>query len=237
MKKYKLAFLFVLSVNLFSEPSVYGIPVSILYPLIYTESTFNPDAVNKNSDGSIDYGLMQLNSKYLKYFYWKFNNNVAIDPMNARENLRIGCAYLLHLYNYTGSWRDAIWAYNAGPGNWEKRILPEKTKNKLKIIFSAYLRRDYMSEYTHFSTSKAPEVIPQERGGLNGWEQCNYGEPIESDISWIPQIMKQPWGFNRGMGSTFITKSAESRAYYKEHKKEILQKSKDKRKRSKRRHG
>ena len=195
MRKIIILLLFINSF-LFAETYIYGIPETILLHLIETESNFNPNAINYNKNGTIDYGLMQLNSSNIEYFTWKFNDFVPFDPMNVKDNLFIGCAYLYYLYEYTGTWYDAIWAYNAGPGNWKKRIMPEVTKRKLNHIFTALLRMDFMA---NISIHRIPEIEKIERGPLNNWEPYAYGDAIATEVCWIPQIMKQPWGWNQGI--------------------------------------
>ena len=42
----------------------YGISPTLLYAISKGESSFNPVAINYNSNGSYDYGLMQINSSW-----------------------------------------------------------------------------------------------------------------------------------------------------------------------------
>ncbi|MFZ4859363.1 MAG: lytic transglycosylase domain-containing protein [Desulfuromonadaceae bacterium] len=42
----------------------YGISPSLLYAISKGESSFNPIAINYNTNGSYDYGLMQINSSW-----------------------------------------------------------------------------------------------------------------------------------------------------------------------------
>jgi len=46
--------------------SQYGISPQLLWSIAKTESNFNPRAINRNSNGTYDYGLMQINSSWAK---------------------------------------------------------------------------------------------------------------------------------------------------------------------------
>lgn len=50
----------------FSEAAQrYGINEKILIAIAKVESNFNPSAININKNGSVDHGLMQINSQHL----------------------------------------------------------------------------------------------------------------------------------------------------------------------------
>ena len=87
-----------------SAAEVYNIPTNTLMALIWTESNFNPGAVNGkgNKDGSNDKGLMQLNSRYFKGF----------DRLDPRLNLQHGCLHLRERFTTYGSWDSAVMYYN-----------------------------------------------------------------------------------------------------------------------------
>lgn len=44
----------------------YNVPAALLWAVAKVESGFNPTAVNWNRNGSLDYGVMQINSVWLK---------------------------------------------------------------------------------------------------------------------------------------------------------------------------
>ncbi len=79
--------------------SKYHIPVYILTGLIWHESKWNFLALNHNNNGSIDAGIMQLNSVNYDEFKWRFNNNKDMDWFKVEQNIVIGCKYLQWIYN------------------------------------------------------------------------------------------------------------------------------------------
>lgn len=87
------------------EATKQGVPVEVALAVAQQESGFNNLATNTNDDGSIDRGVMQLNSKYHKLKNWQ-------DPM---ENIAYGIRHLKGLLaGAKGDVRKALSNYNAG---------------------------------------------------------------------------------------------------------------------------
>jgi NlpC/P60 family/Transglycosylase SLT domain len=79
----------------------YGVPPRLFLSMIEHESAWNPAAIS--SSGAI--GLGQLMPRTAK--------SLGVDPTNPRENLDGAARYIHSLYS--GSWREALRAYNFGP--------------------------------------------------------------------------------------------------------------------------
>jgi len=103
------------------------IPEAVLGRLIEWESGWDALCVRANPNGSIDYGLMQLNSRYLIDYKWRYNGDRGFDPLDPGDNLSVGMRHLRHLYDVTGNWFDAVCAYNAGLSRVRSGNVPEKT--------------------------------------------------------------------------------------------------------------
>ena len=88
------------------------VSADLLRAIACVESNFNPHAINRNRNGSVDYGVMQINSVWLKELgefgierdhLWDWCTNIHVGAwVLAQKIQRLG---------YT--WR-AIGAYNAG---------------------------------------------------------------------------------------------------------------------------
>ena len=87
----------------------FGVPGNFVLAIAYEESGLNPNAVSSaNSDGSRDWGLMQINDKWHCVENWQ----------DAETNIRAGVAYIKLLSEreeITTWWYVAV-AYNAGMG-------------------------------------------------------------------------------------------------------------------------
>lgn len=87
----------------------YNVPVPILSAVMDKESTGNPIAVHVNSNGTADYGLMQINSNNLAGL--GLNKESVYDPAT---NINAGASILASNYSAYGSWDQALSAYNTG---------------------------------------------------------------------------------------------------------------------------
>ena len=81
----------------------HGVPVQVPLTISHTESRFNPKAVNKNTNGTVDKGCMQINTSAHRKAFAR-----PEDAFNATLNVDYGLRFLRHLYQETGDWRKAM---------------------------------------------------------------------------------------------------------------------------------
>lgn len=87
----------------------YILPAGLLRRMAYQESRFNKDAVSPV--GAI--GLMQFMPATAKDF--------GIDPHDPIASINAAGEYMSQLYRATGTWTNALAAYNWGLGNLRKK--------------------------------------------------------------------------------------------------------------------
>ena len=93
----------------------YGVPRSLVYSVIHTESRFDPSATSQAQA----IGLMQITKDTLDWLAWK--NNETIDTaeqalLDPETNIRYGCLFLSLLLEEFPDEQTALAAYNAGRG-------------------------------------------------------------------------------------------------------------------------
>ncbi len=92
----------------------YTVPVALLYAIAKVESNFKPNALNHNQDGSSDYGLMQINSRWFSVLEERFDikrDQVMKDPCT---NIYVGAWILASNFSSHGRIWNSVGAYNAG---------------------------------------------------------------------------------------------------------------------------
>lgn len=95
--------------------SEFGVPESIIFAIIKTESNFRPNAVSRANAC----GLMQLTeATYKDCQRWLGETKDDDQIFDVETNIKYGTYYLSRLYNNAyGDWDLVYAAYNAGPGN------------------------------------------------------------------------------------------------------------------------
>lgn len=109
-----------------------NIPLSLAFSLAYVESHFRPDAVNRNSNSTIDRGLFQLNSA-------SFPRLTEDDFFDPDISAKYGMIHLRWCMDLAGKGNDvtALAMYNAGTNRVKANKTPEHTLNYVAKI-SAY---------------------------------------------------------------------------------------------------
>ncbi len=101
----------------------HGINPSLLKSIAQIESNLNPKAMNKNQNGSIDIGLMQINSFWIKTLGLDSNKLIS-DPC---YNTMIGAKVLKQCIDRYGYTWEAVGCYNA-------TSTPKRVKYSWKIF-------------------------------------------------------------------------------------------------------
>ena len=95
------------------QAEAFGIPAAILYALAHSESDFVSDAVSEN--GAV--GLMQITPQRMEKVYEEILHEEIPDAgilYDPKTNLRVGAAWLSHLYQKYGVWNTVYAAWHAG---------------------------------------------------------------------------------------------------------------------------
>ena len=111
--------------------------------LLVENPQFNPDAVHRNENGTIDFGLFQINDKYTwSTFipkYWQMD--IEFNPFNWKHNAFLAMHHIEYLSSRLKIQDEIIMAYNCGEGAVRKNQIPESTKvylsrvkNNLKLL-------------------------------------------------------------------------------------------------------
>lgn len=117
-----------------------NIPINIAFSIVWNESRYKINAVGpKNSNGTRDWGLLQLNDGFRHRWTRK-------DFFDIDKNIKTGMEYLAYCISRTGSLEKGIGAYNKGIRGIHKYGLPKKYisdiltyEKKLDIALNNYI--------------------------------------------------------------------------------------------------
>ncbi|MCH8621975.1 lytic transglycosylase domain-containing protein [Undibacterium sp. TS12] len=89
----------------------YGIDPRLLYAIARTESAMKPAALNRNSNGSYDLGLMQINSSWLpRLKSYGISERQLYEPC---VNIEVAAWILANNFSRMGDHWQAVGAYNS----------------------------------------------------------------------------------------------------------------------------
>lgn len=151
----------------------YGVDYSLALGVIYNESRFKSGLTHMNSNGTIDYGLMQVNEVNFKYL----NKTLGITSMNQLLDDRVGIRCGVHLLAYhknaTGNDSAALLRYQVGEGTYRKYVKNGKHTNDTHGRVWQY--RDIYHEYLNqtIAESKLDRFVKRDpiESILNTWAE------------------------------------------------------------------
>lgn len=109
-----------------------GVPPQIALAVASHESGFNPNATNNNTNGTTDYGVMQLNSTTVQTLGLS-------NPLDPQANIDAGVGLLAgYLRQYGGDEAKALQAYASGPGTVASGSAPNATASQFIDYVQGY---------------------------------------------------------------------------------------------------
>ena len=123
----------------------FDIPVSLAFALAHTESSYKATAVHRNTNGSTDRGLFQLNNN-------SFPNLKEDDFYNPKISAYYGMSHLRFCLNTAGNEIAALAMYNAGTNKVRNNNTPQRTLNYISQIesYRGLLEEHFASEVLAF---------------------------------------------------------------------------------------
>ena len=109
----------------------YNVHPGLIEAIIVVESGFNPGAVNYNKDGSVDVGLMQINSFWFPRLK-KYGISVR-DLFDPCVNVEVGTWILAQCIARYGNTWEAVGCYNA--------VNPVKRKEYARKVYRAFVKK------------------------------------------------------------------------------------------------
>ena len=100
-----------------------GVSYEMVLAIIHNESRFQADATHLNTNGTTDWGLMQINDVCENFVNRKVPGVTQIaDLLDPYLNMQAGGALLRYHMNYTGNEDAALLRYQVGEGYYNKLL-------------------------------------------------------------------------------------------------------------------
>ena len=133
--------------------SNYDIPPALAFSLCAEESAYNPRAINRNQNDTIDRGLFQLNSA-------TFPKLSVDDFYNTDENVRHGISHLRWCLDTAGTEVSGLAMYNAGATRVRSVGTPKHTLDYVSRILKRQRKIEdrFLTEYIRISQELKTET-------------------------------------------------------------------------------
>lgn len=138
----------------------HNIPSSIVLGIIYNESRFTDSALNLNSNGTYDYGLMQLNDSTFKFLSERIGITNMEELFDSRTNILAGITLLSYHQENTGDINEALVCYQIGEGAYRRMISNGENPNQTYYNVLSYA--DIFEDYLKMEDSNNIEIIAKQ---------------------------------------------------------------------------
>lgn len=137
----------------------YDVDYSLALGVIYNESRFQSGLTHMNSNGTVDYGLMQVNEVNFDYLHKTLGINSMSDLLNDRVGIRCGIQLLAYHKEYTNDDSSALLRYQVGEGKYKKYLQNGRYTNQTHQQVLTYQRQ--FADYLDLLESQKNESIEQ----------------------------------------------------------------------------
>lgn len=97
----------------------YNVSYELVLAIIYNESRFVPGLTHVNSNGTTDWGLMQVNDVCFDLLHRQLGIQSMEELLDPYKSIQAGCAILGYHRRYVDNEEDALLRYQVGAGNYQ----------------------------------------------------------------------------------------------------------------------
>ena len=147
-----------IAVLILSNAAEFGVSPALAFSLCWEESRYNPRALNRNRNGTVDRGLFQLNNA-------SFPNLKVEDFYDPAINVRYGMAHLRWCLDDAGTEVAALAMYNAGHNRVRSAGTPKSTLDYVSRILRRQRRIEelFIAEYMRITEAESAEAEEKEK--------------------------------------------------------------------------
>ena len=124
-----------------------GIDPYVVFGIIYNESRYQEDVTNLNTNGTTDYGLMQINEVNFDYLH----NTIGIESMNdlldPYKNIECGIELLRYHTDLANDTKLGLIGYQSGAGTMARLIqkgIYETEVQQQVLDYAEVYRKEYI---------------------------------------------------------------------------------------------
>lgn len=130
----------------------YDVDYSLALGVIYNESRFQSGLTHMNSNGTVDYGLMQVNEVNFDYLNKTLGIRTMSELLDDKTGIRCGVQLLAYHKQYTQNDSSALLRYQIGAGKYKQYLKDGRYTNQThqRVL-------TYQSEFKSYLDSLEPQ--------------------------------------------------------------------------------
>ena len=151
----------------------YNVDYSLALGVIYNESRFQSGLTHVNSNGTIDYGLMQVNEVNFEYLNKALGIQSMTDLLDDRVGIRCGVELLAYHKRHTNDDSAALLRYQIGEGKYKQYLRNGRYTNKTHQQVLTYQRtfQNYIKESERQKTDSTEQRMLEL---INRWNRSTF---------------------------------------------------------------
>lgn len=134
----------------------YNVDYSLALGVIYNESRFQSGLTHVNSNGTVDYGLMQVNEVNFDYLNKTLGVRSMSELLDDRTGIRCGVQLLAYHKQYTGNDSAALLRYQIGAGKYKQYLRKGRYTNQThqQVLTYLHIRANSLLIWIPYSRKK-----------------------------------------------------------------------------------
>lgn len=139
----------------------YDVDYALALGVIYNESRFQSGLTHLNSNGTTDYGLMQVNEVNFDYLHKTLGINSMRELLNDKVGIRCGVQLLAYHKEYTNDDSSALLRYQIGAGKYKQYLKSGKYSNETHQRVLTYQKefQDYFDSLMSISETAVEQKL------------------------------------------------------------------------------
>lgn len=151
----------------------YDVDQTLALGVIYNESRFQSGLTHLNSNGTVDYGLMQVNEVNFDYLHETLGINSMQELLDDKVGIRCGVQLLAYHKQYTDDDSSALLRYQVGAGRYNQYLKSGEWSNETHQRVLTY-QKEFKDYFNSVEQAKSEFVEQRMFDLFHRWQDTTF---------------------------------------------------------------